>query len=101
MGQYMLMPLYVWNMGFVVVTCAMSPWIFNTSMFWFALIPTSLFLGASVLVELLMTGFRVSYEAFSCAFAGPRAGLLPIRAQNHGIIMRSARQGRRNEVMSG
>lgn len=37
----------------------MSPWVFNMSVFWLALIPTSVFLGASVLAELIMTGVRV------------------------------------------
>ena len=55
----MLFPLYVWNMAFVVVTCAMSPWVFTTRMFWAVLLPTSLLLGASVLAEIVMTGFRV------------------------------------------
>lgn len=58
-GQYMLLPLYVWNMAFVLVTCAMSPWVFNTRIFWAVLLPTSFLLGVSVLAEILMTGVRV------------------------------------------
>ncbi|CAN0443275.1 unnamed protein product [Laminaria digitata] len=58
MGQYMLLPLYVWNMAFVVVSCAMSPWVFNTSLFWWALLPTSILVGASILAELVITGVR-------------------------------------------
>lgn len=60
-GQYVLLPLYVWNMAFVVATCALSPWVFNTKTFWLALLPTSLLLGASVLVEIVLTGVRVGF----------------------------------------
>lgn len=55
----MLLPLYVWNMAFVVVSCAMSPWVFNTHLFWWALLPTSILVGASILAELVITGVRV------------------------------------------
>ena len=55
----MLLPLYLWNMAFVVVSCAMSPWVFNTNLFWWALLPTSILVGASILAELVITGVRV------------------------------------------
>lgn len=64
-GQYLVFPLYVWNMAFVVISCAMSPWVFNTGIFWLTLLPTSVLLGSSVLAELVMTGFRVSWLAVS------------------------------------
>ncbi|CAM9486187.1 unnamed protein product [Pylaiella littoralis] len=57
-GQYLLLPLYVWNVAFVMVSCAMSPWVFNTGIFWLTLLPTSTLLGASILAELVMTGVR-------------------------------------------
>ncbi|CAN0323537.1 unnamed protein product, partial [Ectocarpus fasciculatus] len=60
-GLYLLLPLYVWNMAFVVISCAMSPWVFNTGIFWLTLLPTSILLGASVLTELVMTGVRAYF----------------------------------------
>lgn len=59
-GEYMLLPLYVWNALFVLGTCAMSPWVFTSNIFWLALMPTSILLGASVMAEVVMTGVRVS-----------------------------------------
>eukprot|EP00903_Cladosiphon_okamuranus_P018814 g17305.t1 len=61
MGQYLVFPLYVWNMAFVVISCAMSPWVFNTGIFWLTLLPTSVLLGCSVLAELVATGFRAYF----------------------------------------
>lgn len=58
-GKYILLPLYIWNAFFVLGTCAMSPWVFNTNAFWMALFPTCVLLGASVMAELLMIGIRV------------------------------------------
>lgn len=59
-GQFVLLPLYAWNLAFVVVSCAVSPWVFNTSTFWLALLPTSMLIGATIVAEMVMTGARVS-----------------------------------------
>ncbi|CAM9220735.1 unnamed protein product, partial [Discosporangium mesarthrocarpum] len=56
--HFLVLPLLVWNMLFVLTTCLMSPWIFSSQPFVLALVPTSVLLGASVLIEMTLIGVR-------------------------------------------
>ncbi|CAM9453856.1 unnamed protein product, partial [Choristocarpus tenellus] len=53
-----MLPLHLWNLVFVLAICVMSPWVFNSRNFWLCLIPTSLLLGGSVVVEIVLSGVR-------------------------------------------